>query len=262
MPRLRPAVSLLLALPAVFPACSLTGDEAWSGFHAQAGAGGYLVGLSGDIQTTSGALQGSFDTDAIGQDDAVLGGMFEVRAGLAPLELGLSGFEYSQTGRGTYTGSFLGQNFTGAVRSDFEITNFQATLGLDVVNTEVVRVGALLGLDYLSVDLQLDDTSGLTSARLDESLPVPVLGLRADASLGEDWRVGGQIAGLAVNVNDFDVTFLDGQAGVHWEVFDHGEVFLGWRLLDLDFKGPLDSTTDADVGVRLSGPFLGVGIAF
>ncbi len=257
---------LCLLLP-LLPACALPGGAAWSGAHLNAGLGTFAATMDGSVQTvnkTGPPVTGTFDVDQVGQGDRQFLAFGQARLGFAPLEIGLSFFDYSQTGTGTGGITFLGTNFTSNVRSDFQIRGVQGTVGLDVFNSEWVRVGVLAGVDFLDVDLRVDGTAGgiTTSQRIDESLPVPVVGLRADVGIIPNLRVGGQVVGLDLNVSDYDARLVDWELGLHWSPFPVVEVFAGYRDMSIQFAGPLDSNNDVDVDVGLSGPFLGVGVSF
>lgn len=256
-------IPLLLA---PLSACVTPGDAAWSGLHANGLAGAYSTSLGGNVRTRSaagpGTVRGNFDVDRVGQGDNVLTALGEVRLGIAPFELAVSAFDYSETGRGRFTGSFLGTPYTGAVRSDFDLRVLKGTLGIDVVNSAVARAGILVGVDYLDADLRLDDLATGVSAVVDEQLPVPVAGVRADVKLLDKLRLGGEVTGLDVSVQDFDATFLDAEAGLYFQPLSHFEVVLGWREVTIDFAGDTSSTEFVDVDVGFSGPFLAAGLTF
>lgn len=261
----RPAL-LALLLP-LLPACALPGSAAWSGAHLNAGIGAFAAAMDGTVQTVNKSgppVTGTFDVDQVGQGDRQYLAFGQARLGFAPLEIGLSAFDYSQTGTGTGGLTFLGTTFTGNVRSDFQIRGLQGTLGVDLFNSDLFRVGVLGGVDLLDVDLRVDGSAGgvTTSQRIDDSLPIPVVGLRADVGIIPDLRVGGQIVGLDINVSDYDARFLDWELGAHWSPLTAVEVFVGYRNLDIQFAGPLDNQNDVDVDVSLAGPFVGVGVSF
>ncbi|KAA3612721.1 MAG: hypothetical protein DWQ01_03170 [Planctomycetota bacterium] len=249
----------------LLPACTLPGDATWSGAHLSAHAGGFYTGLDGDIKTTTKnpKVTGNFDVGKdTGQSDDQLNGQIGFRLGFAPVELSLTAFDYSAEGTGRFNGNFLGTPFTGRVRSDFNIRNIKAMLGLDVFNSEWLRVGAQLGVSYMSTDLELQDLNSNTVEKIDEDLPIPVVGIRADVKLMDELSLGGEIAGLDITVDDFDATYIDAMAGLHYKPWDHVEAFLGYRLINIQFQGPIDNSTDADVDLDLSGPFFGIGIWF
>ncbi|TAH37168.1 MAG: hypothetical protein EYC70_09315 [Planctomycetota bacterium] len=235
--------------------------------HANAFAGGYAPALSGRLKTTSttasGTLTGEFDLEQVGQGAPSLSPAAEIRLGTAPLELAFSGFQYAETGDGSFNGFYLGEAFDGAVQSDFEVRGLRGTVGVDLLNGPAGRLGVLVGAHYFEMDLRLTDVSSGATTALNEKFPVPVLGVRADIQVFPALRIGGELTGMSVDVDDYDATFYDAQVAAHWNPIDPLEAIIGYRATSLDFKGPIpDSPHDLDATLEFTGPFFGVGLTF
>ncbi|TAH34605.1 MAG: hypothetical protein EYC70_16875 [Planctomycetota bacterium] len=264
MPKLIRTLSLLAL---AIPACVVPSDARWGGVHANGYAAGYYSNLGGSVSTRTqaggGSTSGSFNVDRVGQGSHTLSSAAEVRAGFAPLELALSGFDYSETADGSFNGAFLGQQFSGAVQSDFDVRAVKATGGLDVVNNGQFRVGALVGGHYLDADISLTDSGSGASARFDDQVIVPVVGVRADvAILPEILRAGGEITGMDVKVDEYDATFFDMMAAIYYTPVRPVEAVLGWRYTSMELDGDFTSKDSVTMDLEFSGPFLGVGLSF
>ena len=266
----RGTLPLLLAAIALFASgCSLTGNSAWNGLHASAGLGLQEVNLTGEIDTTTEVTPGVFVTtefdleDNGGQDDSERALYAAAQIGLAPIEFRASAFEYSNEASGTFNGEFLGTNFTGPVDTEFDIRAYKGTIGFDLLNLERLRVGGLIGATVLDLDLRVSSTlvPGVTET-LDELVPAPVVGGRADFKVTDWLRVGGEFTLLPLDeVEDFDVSFVDYELGVHIEPLPYLEIFGLYRNLQLEVEGEIDGS-DAAVDMGMEGPVIGVAITF
>ena len=262
--------SLLRLLPFVavsLASCAVSGgDSAWNGPHGSAFLGGFYSGLSGDLRTTDRVgpvkVKGTANMDSVGQGDDVFNPSGGVRLGFAPFEVGLSMFDYAETGSGKFTGRFLGKTFTGKVRSDFDVRNIKGTAGLDLWNSEQARIAVVLGVDYLDMDLLVQDLGTKISERIDEALPIPVVGVRGDVRLIEDLRLAGEFVGMDLKVEDFNATFFDLELALLYQFSANVEAFVGYRDLTIDFAGPLAKNQTVDANLGLSGPIFGVGLRF
>ena len=264
------ALPCLLLLGLGGASCSITGDGAWSGFHVNAGAGGFQSGLDGSV-TTDFTVAGSPGSSTVNlTENAGLGKSqfnpyVDARIGVVPFEIGLTGFDYSDSGAGTLNGRYLGTTFSGSVQSDFELRSLRGTVGIDVIALDMLRVGLLGGVNYMDLNFALsgiDASSGLrVNETIDEGLPIPVLGARADVGIIEDLRVGAQVLGLNLDVEDFDIDFLDFEAMLHYEPVPWVEAFVGYRAINFDWAG-MSGGEQVRADLEMSGPVFGVGISF
>ncbi len=249
--------------------CSLTGNSAWNGVHASAGLGLQEVNLTGSIDTDTEVSPGVFVTtefdleDNGGQDSSQQALYASAQVGLAPIEFRVSAFEYSNDASGIFTGDFLGTPFTGPVDTKFDIQAYKGTIGIDLLNLERLRIGALIGATVLDLDLRV--SSSLvpgTEETLDELVPAPVIGGRADFKITGWLRVGGELTLLPIDeIEDFEVSFLDYEVGIHIEPFPYLEIFGLYRSLELEVEGDIDGS-NASVDMGMSGPVFGVAITF
>ena len=144
-------IFLLLA-----PACAIPGDSAWSDLHANGFTGMYDLGVSGAVQDMKFSspptnIDGNLSLNNASSSNFLYG----ARAGFAPIEVSVSGFDHKSVHNGTFTGDFdLGGStaFTGETDAettlDFELQKIM--LGFDFLNTGLFRVGLLLGVDMFT----------------------------------------------------------------------------------------------------------------
>lgn len=260
---MRSRISLLLLAGALAgPSCSLVGDVV-AGPRGHASFGAYSGTMAGKVVSAVGPAVGVVDLEQAGVGGRVLSSDFGVQAGWGGLDLTVSGYSFSQQSVGFVLGSFLGTTFPGPVSTDLEIQNLRALLGYNVVDTDIVRAGVLAGVDLYSVDLVVRDVLLLgLSESLDETLPVPVVGLRLEGQPLDVLLLSAQAHGMAVNTSGFDASLLTVEVGARAEPLDHVEVFLGWRHTATNFDGTTDGGKFVDADLTLSGPFFGVGATF
>jgi len=146
---------------------------------------------------------------------------------------------------------------------DFGLHQFLATF--DVVPTDLVDVGLGLGVTILDVDASVTEPTAPITLDTNETIPVPVLALRAKVDLG-DFEVTGLLSGFDISVSSADATFvdLDLLAQYHLIGFDErlaGSIALGYRQTRLAVAYD-DGTDQVDFDLRFSGPYLALVFGF
>ena len=264
---------VVLASLSLLPACVLPGSSPWNGLHAEASAAYFPVSgdiSAGSVVATNGGspdFEGGLRTDADESSSYLIGAKF----GLAPIEVGVRTFGFDGTMSGqVIDGDFFNGNPTGGmdfdVTTDLELDAHQLLLGFDMVNLPPGRVALILGVDYLDVDTFSVATAEVvggmpigTRIELanDESVPLPVVGLRGDVWMPFNLRAGATIVGGTLSYDDVDYDMIDLDVALHWEPGFQVEVVLGYRLLDLELDGDFgDTSFDGSIG--FDGPYLGV----
>jgi hypothetical protein len=266
-------IYLLLTCSALIPACAIPGDAAWSDLHVNAYAAGFtptfeasssgivIPGISGATQ-----LSGSFSLDSEKEYTSQYG----ARIGFAPFELSVSQFSYSRNQTGVFNSD--GNGDFGSVTGDFDISSTldidttKIMLGIDVMNTPMARVGLLAGFDLLSFNkFSLTEIGGTNSSQdvlLDDELPVPIIGFRADVAIpGTDIRLGAEITGVSIDIDGIEASFFDHDINLNMEIFENTEAVIGYRVVDLSIDGEINDTT-INMDLTMSGPYFGVSIDF
>ncbi len=269
---------IVLAALLFLPACVLPGTSPWNGIHAV--GYGAVFPVTGEFDAASASVgtgtavefDGAIDLESDESSAFLIG----ARAGLAPFEIAVSTFGYEGNASGQvidgefFAGQPLGAPTDYAINSELDLTASQVTLGFDIINWPTVRAAFLLGLDYLDIDamsLTLAEDVGSVLAGetqdllTDQSVPLPVIGVRADFWLPFEMAIGATIAGGAMSYDGVDYDMLDVDVALAWEPGYHVEVLLGYRYIDIGVEGEVDTVTlNADIG--FDGPYLGVSIYF
>jgi len=292
--QIRPTSFFLLAATAILaPSCAIPGDAAWSDLHADIYGGSISTDLSItaptiDVQDDVGGteLTGDFTIDDASSSGSIFGG----RVGFAPFELVVSQFDYSAIHSGTLDGTVTWGTFTGnldaplAISSNLDLTVQKLMLGIDILNTPAARVGLLFGIDNMDfADFSVETLAGGFANDVevikkgeredvvkDKALPIPMIGVRADALLPFlGIRAGAEITGLKVDVDDgtdaVDITYLDMDANLNYVLWDltFGEVELrvGYRKITMDLEGVLESN-ELNADLEFSGPYFAISAVF
>lgn len=267
----RPVLPLLLLfLSSLSGACAIPGDAAWSDLHSTLQAGGIDSSASGSITAN---LAGTFPDVGSGslelpEEDAssrYLAG----RLGFAPLEFVFSDFSHQSTHKSSL--DFPALNASGDFETQLDLSVQKLLLGFDLVNTPVSRVGVLLGVDFLefnNFEIALANPpagySGQSSYPLvsDQTLPVPLLGLRGDVLLpGTGLRAGGEVCGFYLSdLEDLDkMEYLDVDLNLSWSRGNWLEWTLGYRQIGFDLEGAIEGET-LTADIEVSGPYLNFGV--
>lgn len=254
-------------LPLICCSCAIPGDSPWSGLHFEVAAAQSSFDFDGTALTDDGSTP-PVTSDFNFQSDGGLAGSstlpyFEFAAGLAPLELRLTTFEYQSNSLGSFSGNFLGIGFAGGIHSDLDLRGIRGTLGFDIFNNDRFRAAVTAGLNSFLVNFRVDDTTGTGAFReLDELLPVPVVGMRGDFDLPLNTRVGIAITTPILDrVTGYDLGLVDTEVSARWSLTDNSEIVLGSRNIELFFSGEIENSP-ARVDLDLSGTFAGVSINF
>ncbi len=223
------------------------------------------LGLSGDLAATTGGNSGSSSIEALGLDQDLR--RFNPRADLVvgPMRLTAEGFQGEYRGQGTLEADFVLDGITLTAGSDvasrLDLGFLRAVSTFDLPIPGPVDVGLGLGVTLFDVDLELE--SELSRVTSDELVPVPYLAGRVGADFG---RVGAEllVGYLEISAGDVRAKYLDADALLRVRLFGQGVrgYLVGgyrWILLDLAYD---DGDERVSVDVRLTGPFLGLTIAF
>jgi hypothetical protein len=263
--------ALLLLLLA--PSCAIPGDAAWSDLHANAFAGMYNVDVDGTagLNVTSGGTTVDGNLTVNKNSDASL--YYGVRAGFAPIELIATGFSSRSTHSGTFVGNIdvgTGTPISGSADATtlLDFDQKKLMLGFDIFNSPIFRVGLLAGVDFFTFnDFAVTASQGGISQTYtvanNENAPIPIVGLRGDVALPNSVRLGAEVTGMAANVEDIDVTFLDLDAQVGWSPMDNDwfELLIGYRTMNFQFDGMFDGTA-IDADLDFGGFYWAVGFTF
>ncbi|HIA27268.1 MAG TPA: hypothetical protein EYN79_03980 [Planctomycetes bacterium] len=257
----------IIFLPFLCCSCSLPGDSPWIGLHAEAAVVHSHFNFEGTADTEATSTLPISSVFHFGNEGGITGNKnlpyLKFSAGIAPLELRLTAFDYNTSSPGSFTGNFLGTEFTGDIASDLDLRSIRGTLGFDLLSSEHVRVAVVVGLNTFLVNLRVDDTTGSDAFReLDELLPVPVIGARGDIDLPLGTRVGAEVSiPVLDSVTDYEIGLVDVELTAQWSINENSELIIGTRRIGLFFDGVVENSP-ARVDLDLDGHFFGVSVTF
>ncbi len=273
---------LLLLCSALVPACAIPGDAPWSDVHANVFAAGFTPTLNATssnlvVPDTNGGVtppdfRGSFKVN----DDSSFTTYYGGRVGFAPFEISASQFNHSSNNSGVITdnGSFFnGVELNGNLNVDaaFDIDATKLMVGIDVLNTSIARVGILGGIDMFNFNRFAFTATeangsiavgGVQNVLINQEVPVPIVGVRGDVHLpGTNLRLGGEITGVSIDIDEIDASFIDVDVNVNYEIFTNAEAVVGYRKVALNIDGVIEDTT-INMDLNMSGPYFGVSIYY
>jgi len=209
-------------------------------------------------------VEGALD---LGSDDSAFGVRADIRFGSPHIVLSFLGSGFD--GEGTLTGQLSDDGVVlpagTDVGTDVEFGLYSGVMTFDVVPTDTVEVGLGFGLYVADLDATVvsRDAGNPGTIDLQTTLPIPVLALQAAFEFG-DLEIRGLVAGMHLQIDGDEATFYDLDFGARYRLFDagvSGSIGLGWRYSRLDAEYE-DDDDNASVDLRLSGPYLGITIAF
>lgn len=171
-----------------------------------------------------------------------------------------SGFWLRETGTGVLDESFGGLPTATAVASDLDLGVGKFSCAFDI-ELGPVTLAPGLAVDVFDLEFSVTEISLGNREEIDEILAVPMLFLRAEASL--------DVLGFVAEVGYLDSPeiegnegkFLDVEAMIECAVLEHGNVVAGYRILDLDANGDANEDSFA-IDLQIRGWFVGGGIRF
>ncbi len=253
-------------------ALSLLSTAAWAQGSEYVGVRerAWRVTLTGEIRADS-SLSNGTNIDVQDDFDFPAGELFHevtvwVNVPLLPLRFNagvwMGGFDESLSLQRTI--DFGNQSFTAGTTVDASVEFrcyslrgefFLPTLGFNAVG---ISIGVELGVNYFTAEA---DVSSLGAAESkDVSGPLPVLGLHVIASITNWVRAELEITGIASNYGPVHGHYIDAALEVVVAPIQYAFIGLGWKIIDMRVETSSDPIFDIDL--RLSGPFLSIGIRF
>ncbi|MEZ5990272.1 MAG: hypothetical protein R3F30_14365 [Planctomycetota bacterium] len=249
--------SLLAAALLLLPSCVELGAKVDIGYTRidpkgslalDSSGSGNLLSLENDLQDDLGltneadSMYGHVELDAV---------MFHFTA---------SAFRIEDKAQGTLRADFGGITASTPVETDFDVTNYRATAGFNLLNLAGVRISPGVGVNVLDSKTTVRSLISPLEEDLKGTVPVPFLSLDAgleisivDVSLGLGWING--------HYGDFEGEMFDLEALARLRILDPVHVFVGYRLVRMDVEGEQDGDTGR-FDLDWQGWTAGVGIDF
>jgi len=147
-----------------------------------------------------------------------------------------------------------------AVDSKFDYSVYRASYIYNALTTEDYAIGVALGLHITDVDLavkaQLSSGSTTVSAESEISqmtIPLPVLGLRANWRIAENWIIDSTLDGFALSYDDYDGYLFNFGAAIEYDRFEHVSIGAGWDYYNLNLEADKNNF-NGEIDYEYSGP--------
>lgn len=209
-------------------------------------------------------VEGDLDLE---EDDAAPGLRADLEFGSPHVVLAWSRSENG--GDGTLTGQISDDGVVLPAGTDVatsvDLGLYSALVTFDLVPSEAFELGVGFGLHVADLEATVvsSDAGNPGTVRLDTTIPIPVLALQAGFEVGR-FEVSGLVSGLYYAADGDEATFYDIDLGARFRVLGESSslwLAAGWRYTRLDAEYE-DSDDEADVDLRLSGPYLGLTVSF
>ncbi len=224
---------------------------------------------NGTLAISNAALFTSNSLEALGLDDeeGSVGAMVDFQW-LGP-HLSVSTQSANWSGTGVLTGEFA--NGTGTipigatVNSELDLDIHSAIVTWDFFPGDA-ELGLGFGVDMLDMKGSFTDQGTLQVVDFDESLPLPMIAIRANVHVGSI-ELGGHLAGFMLDYDGNDAEFIDMDIMGRYHFIGgdsraSGSIMLGYRSisLDVDYEGSSSERVVADLD--FTGPFIGAQLSF
>jgi hypothetical protein len=230
-----------------------------------------LDGQVSAVDTSGGPATTTYaSTSDLGLGDSEGSLQPRVRLEWGGFELMVDHQSYSYSGDGTATVDleFAGTTISAGddVASSLDMTISTAMIFVDVLPTDMVRLGLGLGVSYADEQIEFESLTLAPGARAgsDEAAPIPVIGVHAGLAF-DQIELDVLARGLSVDISDVKATFLDVDGALVWSFLGKGHVSgnlrLGYRHVALDAEFD-DGSSAVVLDLTSSGPYLGLGVVF
>ena len=173
-------------------------------------------------------------------------------------------FTYYQMKRDGST--FLGIEIPGfgplgsQVDTDFDMTILRGSYAWSFFKNEHFDLGISGGLYGMGVDFKIEakDPGGSSIESTDFTVPLPVIGLRANFALTPKWFIRQSIDYFYVNIGDYEGQLVDLNVALEWNALKYLGLGVGYNFVSmgLDYNGSDDFLSEIDLsygGVLLFG---------
>jgi len=143
----------------------------------------------------------------------------------------------------------------GGVRTSFGTEILELAYRYDFVADTRTRIGASLGLHVMRLDFGIESSSFDIEESFAGTLPLPVLGLRAEYALSRDWSLYTSYELFQLRIDGLGGAISDLNIGLNWDFSDHVGLGLeaGSFLLDAEAK-------DGDLEAKVRYGYQGLGL--
>ena len=187
---------------------------------------------------------------------------YDVQLNLGGSVLRISGFSLDFTALENSISAFTFGDLTVSlgdlVDTEVEIQNIKFQYGTPFFNIKDhgFEFGPSIGFNLYEIKATVVDVLAVASDSIDEEIPIPIVGLHLALPLG-DFLLDADISGLIVNIENYNVNYIDLNVSLSWEPIHGVGIFAGYRMIEAELD---DSNFTTDVS--LQGPYFGGELRF
>ena len=260
--------TLALALVATAPSLAMAVNDPWSApFSIQIGAFDAKATTTARLDGTGGRLgtSVSFEGD-LGLDDTKALPNFDFTWRFNRYHA-LEGTIVSlhRDGTRTLTGQInWGDNtypVNTSVTSKFDSDIFRMAYRYSFVNSPDGEFAVLLGAHWTKVEAGIANAAGSLNKSESVNYPLPTIGMRGSARVGDNWRLAGFGQLLKIKIGDYDGELYNFGGGVEWAFTPAMFMGLGYDYYKFKVVSTKD-VTRAEFDYKFDGPKLYFGWSF
>ena len=150
---------------------------------------------------------------------------------------------------------------TATVNSHFDSDIFRMAYRYSFLNEPGGELAVLLGVHYTKLATEIAAATGNLAKEYSVDYPLPTIGVRGSARVGDNWRVSGFAQLLKLKIDEYDGEVVNYGAGIEWAYWPSMYVGVGYDF----YKYNLVSTkerTRAEFDYRFDGPKVYFGWSF
>ncbi|MGI9272286.1 MAG: hypothetical protein ACR2QT_10955 [Woeseiaceae bacterium] len=122
------------------------------------------------------------------------------------------------------------------VESNFDLSIYKAAYTYSFMNSDDGYLGASLGLYVADAGVGLVEQNIGQAEVGDLTAPLPVIGLRGQRNLSENWTVRASAELFFLEVDNIDGSLVDFFIGVDYAILDHVSIGAGFNSVNIDVK--------------------------
>ncbi len=232
-------------------------------FAVEADVAAFSPRIHGDFALGSGPsvddISLSSDLDI---DDQEVEPYFRAKGEVLGFELEASYFATEQEGTGILTADFGNITVGSAVSSTMDLAAGRLALTWDLFDLGFLEVSPGLAVEYLDIELVVEEPVFDLSEEISVEQPVPMLALGLEGRLPKiPLRLTADFAGIVAGFEDLDGLVLDSEIRLEYELWSWCAVFAGYRRLIIELEGRADGQ-EFDGDIDIDGFMLGLGLRF
>jgi len=147
-----------------------------------------------------------------------------------------------------------------SLETEFNYEVYRASYIYNILTNKDYAVGLGIGLHITKIGISVETNSSLGSltgsnkAELeDTSLPLPVLGLRGNWRIADNWIIDSNIDGFALKYDDYKGYLLNVGLALEYDRFKYVSFGAGWDYYNLNVEGDKDKF-NGEIDYEYSGP--------